>query len=913
MRAPICLTMLCFSMFIHGQQSTLISGYVKESGTNNAITHATVTLEGVSEAFSTDSDGYFNFTTQVTGEHIVQITAFGFASQRFSFSLEGSPLVLETIFLRRDITQEKTDNLATITDVDLLDEGESAAIAPGLLQATRDPFLTRAAFDFSQAFFKVRGYDSREGTVLLNGIPMNKFFNGRAQWNNWGGLNDVVRNQEFTQGLAPNPYTFGGIQGNTNIDTRPSGMRPGTRVSSSLSNRTYSGRLMATYNSGLQDSGLAYTMSASGRWANEGYIEGTLYNAYSFFGAVEYRPNPQHSIAFTTILAQNRRGRSAAITEEVQQLKGSRYNPFWGEQDGEIRNSKERTIFEPIFMLNHALQLEKLTWNTGVAYQFGSQARSRLGYFNAANPDPTYYRHLPSYYINSTIGADFNNAGLARDGFIDNGQIQWQQLYAANTNAGNGGKAAYLLYDDVAEDSRILVASSIDYAPTEQLQVGIGGNFRTLSSENFAEVQDLLGANFHEDIDVFSNTLNDINGSLTKTEGEKFNYHYRMDVSQLDVFGQVGFTGKRWNAFAAVVTSNLGVQRQGLFANERFLDNSLGNSEAVALTSLSFKGGLTYFLSGRHRLNINGASIKRPPALQNIFVNPRENNTVVPNLQNEIITAIDVSYIFRLPDLTGRVSAFHTKFQNATDINFFFVDSGLGSDFVQEVITDMDQLHQGIEVGIEYQASSNVKLSLVGSVADYVYNNNPAVQINFDTAGPEEDLIDPGGVLDLGRANLKGLKLDRGPQTALSAGVEYRSPKYWWMGATANYLADNYIGLSAITRTQSFLIDPETRVPFPDATEENVAQLLQQQPLEAIYLLNLTAGKSWLIDKKYISAFMSVTNFFDTEFRTGGYEQSRNGNFGQLRQDNLSGMPSFGPKFWYGYGRTYFLNLAVSF
>ena len=38
-----------------------------------------------------------------------------------------------------------------------------------------------------------------------------------------------------------------------------------------------------------------------------------------------------------------------------------------------------------------------------------------------------------------------------------------------------------------------------------------------------------------------------------------------------------------------------------------------------------------------------------------------------------------------------------------------------------------------------------------------------------------------------------------------------------------------------------------------------------------------------------------------------------NGNFGQWQQDHLSGTPSFAPKYWYGYGRTYFLNVAFSF
>ncbi|UII77924.1 TonB-dependent receptor [Flagellimonas sp. HMM57] len=913
MRISLFLVVLCCTTFLRGQGVTTISGSIKDAATKNPVQNVVIKIDGSSKEFFTDNEGHFEVTTSLIGEKYLKISALDFLSKQFMIVLDGVPINLGDIFLEKDITLEKTANLITLTDNDLAEDDAAVSGASGLLQSTKDIFLNRAAFDFGQAFFRVRGYDSSYGEVLLNGIPMNKFFDGRPQWNNWGGLNDVIRNQEFSSGLAPNRYTFGGILGNTNINTRPSQLRPGIRVSSSASNRTYRGRLMATYNSGVQANGLAYTISSSRRWAKTGYMEGTLYDAYSFFGALEYKLNDQNSLALTAIVAKNRRGRSSAVTEEVFDLMGNRYNPYWGSQDGNIRNSRERTIFEPLVMLNHFLQSDRFKLTTGIAYQFGTNSRSRLGYYNAPNPDPTYYRYLPSFYINSSIGADFTNASLAKNGLMENPQIQWSQIYTVNSNTSSEGKAAYLLYDDVVADKQLSASSTFDYKINDNLNVGGGVNFKTLASENFAQIQDLLGADFHEDMDSFSNTLNDINGNPVKTTEEKFNYNYILNTSVVEAFGQITFAFKNWSAFASGTYSNFGTLRNGLFKNERFLENSFGNSEKISFSDFGFKSGGTYFISGRHWLNVNGAIINKHPTLQNIFINPRENNNSVPEIQQETISSLDVNYIVKLPDVTGRISAFYSRFQNTTDINFFFVDSGLGSDFVQEVITDLDRLHKGIELGVVYEVSSSVKLSLVGNLARYVYASNPAVEINFDTAGASEDLIDPEGTIDLGIAQLKDLKLAQGPQTAFAFGVEYRSPKYWWLGATTNYLADNYANISTITRTQSFLINPDTGQRFPDATPENVAQILNQQKLDDFYLLNLVGGKSWIINKKYVSAFVSVNNAFDQTFRTGGFEQSRNGNYGQLKQDNLSGSPSFGPKYWYGFGRTYFLNLAVSF
>ncbi|MEM1339601.1 MAG: TonB-dependent receptor [Bacteroidota bacterium] len=894
------------------QQST-ISGTLVDRLTGIPITNAEVLLEGEQGKTQSNSDGFFRITSKTLGEQVLTIAVAPYNTQKIVVIADGKTLALGKIYLEPDITLEKKDNLISLTDTDLSGDVETLASATGLLQATRDIFLSKAAFDFGQAFFRVRGYDSREGRVHINGILMNKFFDGRPQWNNWGGLNDVTRNQEFNNALQRASFTYGGILGNTNINMRPSSFRPGMRLSSSFSNRTYAGRVMASYTSKTAKNKLVYTFSGSRRWAKEGFIAGTLYDAFSFFGAVEYAINSKNTFTATAILAKNRRGRSSAITEEVFELTGAAYNPYWGLQEGTIRNARERTIFEPVFIGNHYYTSKNLRLTTGLAYQTGKRNRSRLGYFNAPNPDPTYFRYLPSFYINNPVGADFTNAALARDGFLKNPQLNWQQFYTANTTPENLGKAAYVFYDDVVEDAQLTLTSIANINFTPKFSMDIGGSYRVFTSNNYAQITDLLGAEFHEDIDPFSETRNDTDGPIAKTEGDQFNYHYDITASEWNIFAQLEMNKMAWKGFVSGTASGISYQRIGRYRNERFLESAFGESEQLQFSDYGLKGGLSYRVTGRHWISANAGVIQRAPTLQNVFINPRENNAFVPNIQSESISTIDANYFIRLPDLTGRLTGFSTRFQNTTDVNFFFVDAGVGSDFVQEVLTDLDKLHMGIEMGLEYQVSPQVKLSLAGTLARYSYASNPKVTINFDTAGAEEDLIAPEGNLNLGNATIKDLKLAQGPQTAIALGVEYRDPNYWWVGATANYLADNYASISTITRTPSFILNPDTGLPFPEASPENVAALLQQTPLDNFYLLNLVGGKSWLLDGKYISLFVSINNAFDSVFRTGGFEQNRNGNFGQLQQDSRRDNPSFAPKYWFGFGRTYFLNLAISF
>ena len=169
---------------------------------------------------------------------------------------------------------------------------------------------------------------------------MNKLHSGRPLWSNWGGLNDVQRNQVFSPGVSASDISFGGIAGTTNIIMKAGSYTQGGKISYAVSNRSYSGRIMGSYHSGLDFRGWAYSVSVSRRFAEEGFVEGSIYDANSFFGALEKKINDHHSLNFTGIYAPNRRGRTSPNTLEVYELKGNTYNSYWGYQEGEIRNSR---------------------------------------------------------------------------------------------------------------------------------------------------------------------------------------------------------------------------------------------------------------------------------------------------------------------------------------------------------------------------------------------------------------------------------------------------------------------------------------------------------------------------------------------------------------------------------------------
>src|SRR5690606_32345364 len=160
---------------------------------------------------------------------------------------------------------------------------------------------------------------------------------------------------------------------------------------------------------------------------------------------------------------------------------------------------------------------------------------------------------------------------------------------------------------------------------SNSIKVDAGVHYKNLSSDNYALINDLLGAGFHEDTDPFSNTRNDLNSDPVKTEEDRFSYNYLIEAVQTEAFAQIQVSKNYWDAFLSGSFTNTNYFRKGKFLNERFQENSFGKSTEVKFSDYGIKAGLNYRISGRHFLNIHSAYLTKAPAIQNTFINPREN------------------------------------------------------------------------------------------------------------------------------------------------------------------------------------------------------------------------------------------------------------------------------------------------
>lgn len=899
-------------------QNTAVDGRVLDTYSNEPIPDVEIGLEGTDYKVLSDGNGIYLLSglNIPNGEQILHFSKSGYLSQRTPIIINSGEInKLAPILLTVDLTAlEAHMGVISLSD-DQLDEDEGTYYnVSGLLQASRDVFLNAASFDFSATFFRPRGYGSEDGKVLINGLEMNKLYDGRPQWSDWGGLNDAQRNQMFTRGMSANEYNFGDLAGTTNIIMRASQYRSGGRLSYAGSNRSYRGRLMGSYNSGLLPNGWAYSVLLARRYANEGFKEGTLYDANSFFIAVEKKLNNKHSVNLTAFYTPNRRGKSSANTQEVYDLKNTRYNAYWGKQDGEIRNSRIKEVEEPVIVLNHFWDLSNTTQlNTNLGYQFGKIGNSRLGYDNAPNPDPSYYKKLPSYFLAGPNGPDYEGAFRAYTTFVNDGQIDWQDLY--ETNILYGGTSRYYLYEDRNDDRQIMANTILNSRLADRILLTTSVNYRNLYSHNFAHMLDLLGGNGYLDIDTFNQgeaAQNDLNNpDRIVGKGDIFKYSYELEATEYGAFAQVEILYPTVDLYFAGRAGKTTYQRNGLYRNGSYPDgnDSFGKSKQLDFTTYGGKAGATYKISGRHALEINGAYFTDVPSLRNSFSNARQNNSTVIDLTERTTANVDGSYIFRSPLVKARLTGYYTLLQDASEISFFYADGisvegrSATTAFVQEVLIDVDKKNIGAELGIEAQVTPTIKLKGAAAYGQHTYNNNPELYITSD------DFLGPQFY---GKSFLKDYKVAGGPQQAYQIGFEYRDPGFWMLGATANYFSHSYINISPLARTKNFYMDTDG-MPFNDYDPEMARILLKQEKFDDYVLVNVIGGKSWKIKKYFIGFFASINNILDKQYKTGGFEQGRNANFKTLTNDVSHDIRIFGPKYWYGYGTTYYINFYVRF
>ncbi len=921
------LTLLCATLSLAAYaQSGGMKGTVVSRTDREPISGVTISVNGIAANCVTDTTGQFLISGLEEGQYQVTFSAAEFEDLTLMVRVKAMIHDMQQVVMVPNSMIIIDDSAFAELDSDVESAGDSNAL-PSTLSASKDLFNNIASYRFSEMRFKARGYDSQYQDVYLNGIRFNDALTSYGPWSLWSGLNDATRNQEITSGLTMSDFGVGGIGGTTNINARASQLRKGFRASVVNATQLYRFRAMVSYASGQLDNGWSYGFTLSTRQGGNGYVEGVYYNAYGYFFSAEKAFNNKHRLSATIMAAPTQRGAQQASTQEAYDLFGDNYyNPNVGYQNGKLRNSRVRTMHEPIAMLNYNWQIsENTSLSAATSLRFGKNGYSALTWYKGEDPRPDYYRQLPSYYgdrlerrmilnkfaESNDLTLPFTDTDLETDRmkyqeFIENWNpyIDFDGIIRDNKNGdidgryGDGHRAAAMIEERHTDQLDYNFAAQINHVFRGGSKLTAGIRARVNRTEYYTIVKDLLGGDYWLDVDKFAerdfgaNELAYQNNmayyrehgqAQAVKEGDKYNYDYYAHVRQGQVWAQYevkagGFTADLGAELGASSMWREGLWEKGLFLNENANGNrnltSLGNSYKFNTITYKAKANLSYQFSGAHAIELNAAAIQDAPTFNNAFVSARTRNQLTPGIKAEKMYGFDVTYKLNLPWVRARLSAYYTQMLDQSKVISFYDDTQ-GS-FTNFAMSGIDKRYMGLELGLSVPIAWGLSLQSAISLGDYVYTSNPEFTQMIDNSAT--DIVHS-------IVKWEGMKVESTPQTAINVGLNFRGPNNWFASLDFNYYDRLYLSMNPMYRTQYLENELKRIYDFNNLeTGRQKAEVIRviddiraQEEMGRAYTLSASIGKNWRIAYKYTLGFsLQVNNILNNQtIRTGGYEQMR--------------------------------------
>ena len=796
-------------------------------------------------------------------------------------------------------------------------------------------YASEVGYQFSPVRFRYRAFNQKYNDVYINGAPMNDMESGQFRYSLVGGLNQQTRNADFALPFESNNYSMPGMAGSNNYNFRAGSMAAGHRATVSMANRNYTLRGMYTYASGFNEKGWAVAANLTYRWANRGYVEGTFYNALSYFFGVQKKWNNGHSLSLSTWGNPTERASQGAATDEVYWLANNRYyNPYWGYQNGHVRNSRVINDFAPSAIATWDWQIndkEKLT--TSIFGKYSMYKSTRLGYNGPDNPQPNYWKNLPSSYFD--VWDPTNTQYRTEEALADwqyaydywtankaNRQLNWDRLYYANKQAALLGlDAPYYLEAKHNNNLTLNLASTYTKQVGEKGTWNAGFQLGQNIGHHFKTMDDLLGASYIHNINTYAVGNYDISNPAVQYDlntagpnglgkviykGDRFGYDYDLRVQKGLLWTNYSVTTGRWHLMAAAKLGATQMNRKGNMRNGLFADNSFGKSKNARFGEGGAKGSINFDAGRGHSFSIGVGYEWRPPMATTAFAAPEMNNDFVLNLKDEHVFSSDFGYQYNGAGFHLNLNAYYSRLDHVTEWqNFYFDDA---NSFTYVSMTGINKEYYGAELGATVRLTSFLDLKMLGTISEAKNTNNAHVRYMLSTSAQYVDDVEMN----------KGMREASTPLTAASAGLSYHQ-KGWFIDLDLNYYDRIYLSYSPSYRYQGTLttMNSATQDLYIDPLTGAYRNVPKQAKGHGGFMLDGSIGRNIRLRKGSISINFMVTNILNNRsIVTGGYEQSRSdyttkadGSVNNVRAYKFSQNPMK----YYAMGTNGMLNIAYKF
>ena len=319
------------------------------------------------------------------------------------------------------------------------------------VQQADDLWAEVSAFRFSAVSYRRRGEDYALSPVLLEGAEVS--------WRYLTALRRLQAETRYVAGARPQVGRLSVGAGATAVSLTEYDLVPGGALALRAATRNY--------RAGAEGS-LAFELprrwhlavTVDGRFGRDALVDGVYTRQTTAALRVGRRTRGDGYWTAVFVVPFAERGLRSSSVEEAFMLRGSNYyNPAWGRQAGDVRNSRVRREGLPLGIAAYCGRIGGSTLlRASAAVETGIRCQSSLAWYDASTPRPDNYHYLPSYFTGEAFEAV---DAVWRAGDERYTQIDWAELYRRNRMQPDG-EALYALEDRVERPLRMQTAIRIE-------------------------------------------------------------------------------------------------------------------------------------------------------------------------------------------------------------------------------------------------------------------------------------------------------------------------------------------------------------------------------------------------------------------------------------------------------------------
>lgn len=714
-----------------------VKGKVIDAETKQPLSGASVVLKGNIMGVSTDDDGEFLLEVP-TKMGMLEVSYTGFVSQETQFrilrkmqptviELEPDAHLLANAIVNNsllDIAQERKTPIAvsTIFSSEIAEKSGNQEL-PEILNRIPSVYTTKSGGGFGDSKINIRGFTNENIAVMVNGIPMNDMENDRVYWSNWTGITDVTSVLQVQRGLGASKLAIASVGGTLNIVTRSSDLNEGGAILSSVGN-DYAVKTSAIYNTGKNEKGFSASL-LMGRTSGNKYVRGTDFESYNYYLAFGYTPSEKHNFQLMMTGSPQWHNQRLSYVKISDALKygangnpDRRYNPDLGIFRGEDYNVYRNVYHKPVIMFNWDWNASERTTINATAYTSFGRGSGTLNYGSVMGRDLESFRNVTTgLYDFDALAKANQEANSDRDILIRTARINSHDLYG--------------------------ILANFNHKLSDRLIFNVGIDGRYYKGYHYAMLNDLFGATFYRDD---SNKNLKLNNYVSTTNSNYPTYNplfskiddisntiFYNNVGQIfwsGAFGQLEYSKDNLSAFVQGAVSNKGYKRTDNFLAEGTLIEGTNISlpqktDYETFLGYNIKVGINHNI-GNHNIFTNVGYYEKQPNFNAVY-RGNINHPASDNV-NEKVLGIELGYGLKLKNLNAKVNVYRTSWNDRYTRKNNLIDTDSNKTRYYAEISNLDELHQGVELELLYRYNKYLKLIGMFSYGNWYYEGNAEAQ-----------------------------------------------------------------------------------------------------------------------------------------------------------------------------------------